>query len=39
MKINGFSVGDMKSFYKKYSTAKFFCIVVGDIKKEELKKN
>ena len=32
--INGFSVGDMKSFYKKYSTANnSFVIVVGDIKK------
>ena len=37
--INGYSVGDMKSFYKKYSTANnSFIIVVGDIKKEELKK-
>jgi len=37
--IKGFSVNDLKSFYKKYSTANnSFVIVVGDIKKEELKK-
>jgi len=37
--INGFSVDDMKSFYKKYSTANnSFVIVVGDVKKDELKK-
>jgi len=37
--IKGFSVEDLKSFYKKYSTVNnSFVIVVGDIKKEELKK-
>ncbi len=37
--INGFTVNDMKNFYKKYSTANnSFVIVVGDIKKDELKK-
>ena len=37
--INSYSVLDMKNFYKKYSVSNnAFVIVVGDIKKDELKK-